>query len=66
LAEAIAANAPLAVLAALESARRGLDMDLDLGLRFESTLFGILGSTQDMHDGLNAFLEKKKVKFEGR
>jgi len=62
----IAANAPLAVAAALEAARRSLDTDLDQGLRFESTLFGILGSTKDMHDGLSAFVEKKKATFEGR
>jgi len=66
LANAIAANAPLAVAAALEAARRGLDGPIDAGLRLESTLFGILGSTKDMHDGLGAFLEKKKAKFEGR
>jgi enoyl-CoA hydratase len=66
LAEKIAANAPLAVAAALEAARRGLDLDLDQGLRLESTLFGILGSTKDMHDGLSAFVEKRKPTFEGR
>jgi enoyl-CoA hydratase len=66
LANVIAANAPLAVAAALEAARRGLDGPIDQGLRFESTLFGILGSTHDMHDGLKAFLEKRKAKFEGR
>jgi enoyl-CoA hydratase len=66
MAAQIAGNAPLAVASALEAARRSLDSDLDQGLRFESTLFGILGSTQDMHDGLSAFVEKKKAKFEGR
>jgi len=66
MAALIAANAPLAVAAALEAARRSLDWDIDQGLRFESTLFGILGSTRDMHDGLSAFVEKKKATFEGR
>jgi len=66
LAEKVAANAPLAVAAALEAARRGMDLDLDQGLRLESTLFGILGSTKDMHDGLSAFVEKRKPTFEGR
>ncbi len=66
LAKQAAANAPLAVAAALEAARRGLDSDVDQGLRLESTLFGILGSTEDMHAGLKAFLEKKKASFEGR
>jgi len=62
----IAAKAPLAVAAALEAARTGLETDLDTGLRLESSLFGMLGSTQDMHDGLSAFVEKKKIQFEGR
>jgi len=66
MAALVAANAPLAVAAALEAARRSLDTDIDQGLRFESTLFGILGSTRDMHDGLSAFVEKKKATFEGR
>jgi len=66
LAAQAAANAPLAVAAALEAARRGLDSDLEQALRLESTLFGILGSTADMHAGLAAFLEKKKATFEGR
>jgi enoyl-CoA hydratase len=66
LAGKIAANAPLAVAAALEAARLSLDTDLDRGLRMESTLFGILGSTEDMHAGLKAFVEKKKASFEGR
>lgn len=66
LAGKIAQNAPLAVAAALEAARVGLETDLDTGLRLESSLFGMLGSTQDMHDGLSAFVEKKKIAFQGR
>jgi enoyl-CoA hydratase len=66
MAKAIAANAPLAVAAALEAARTGLESGLDAGLRLESSLFGILGSTRDMHEGLQAFVEKRKVPFEGR
>ncbi|MEO6463606.1 MAG: enoyl-CoA hydratase-related protein, partial [Candidatus Eisenbacteria bacterium] len=61
----IALNAPLAVAAALEAARIGLETDLDTGLRLESSLFGMLGSTRDMHDGLAAFSEKKKIEFKG-
>ena len=61
----IAGKAPLAVAAALEAARIGLETDLDTGLRLESSLFGMLGSTKDMHDGLKAFVEKKKIEFQG-
>jgi enoyl-CoA hydratase len=66
MANEIAARAPLAVAAALEAARLGLETDLDTGLRMESSLFGMLGSTEDMHKGLAAFSEKKKIAFEGR
>ena len=62
----IASKAPLAVAAALEATRIGVETDLDTGLRLESSLFGMLGSTRDMHDGLSAFVEKKKIQFEGR
>jgi enoyl-CoA hydratase len=66
IARAIAHNAPLAVAAALEASRVGLESGIDAGLRLESSLFGILGSTHDMHEGLKAFVEKRKVAFEGR
>ena len=66
LAEKISKNAPLAVAAALEAAIKGSDMPLEGGLRLESTLFGVIGSTKDMHDGLNAFLEKREPEFKGR
>jgi enoyl-CoA hydratase len=66
LARDIASKAPLAVAAALEAARVGLESGLDAGLRLESSLFGILGSTRDMHEGLQAFVDKKKIAFEGR
>jgi enoyl-CoA hydratase len=66
LAGAIAKNGPLAVAAALEAVRRGVEMPLSDGLRLESGLFGILAASQDMHEGLNAFLEKRPARFERR
>ena len=63
LAQAILKNGPLAVAAALEAAQRGLDLPSDAGLRLESSLFGILASSQDMHEGLKAFLEKRPASF---
>jgi enoyl-CoA hydratase len=69
-AEALAAsmlkNGPLAVAAVLEAVERGLQLPLDDGLRLESGLFGILAASHDMHEGLNAFLEKRPAKFERR
>ena len=66
LAGAILRNGPLAVAAALEAVRRGLETPLPDALRLESALFGILASSQDMHEGLRAFLEKRPAKFERR
>jgi len=66
LAESILANGPLAVAAALECVVRGLSLPLDQGLRFESGRFGILASSEDMHEGLQAFLDKRKPDFHRR
>ena len=66
LGEKIARNAPLAVAAALEAAIHGGDVPLDAGLRLESALFGLIGSTEDMHEGLKAFLDKRKPVYKGK
>ena len=63
LAQTILKNGPLAVEAALECVVRGMQLPLDQGLRFESGRFGILASSDDMHEGLNAFLEKRPAVF---
>jgi enoyl-CoA hydratase len=63
LAESIVKNGPLAVAAVLEAVNRGLQLPMDDGLRLESGLFGILAASEDMHEGLNAFLEKRPARF---
>ena len=64
LAQSILKNGPLAVAAALEAVRRGLELPLEAGLRLESGLFGILAASEDMHEGLKAFLEKRPARFQ--
>lgn len=59
-------NGPVAVRMALESIYRGLDTGTAEALAFESTLFGLLASTEDMKEGMGAFLEKRKPDFKGR
>jgi enoyl-CoA hydratase len=59
-------NGPLAIAAALEAVRRGLSMPLDDGLRLESGLFGLLAASEDMHEGMRAFLEKRPAAFRAR
>jgi enoyl-CoA hydratase len=50
----------------LEAIRRGLDMPLAEGQALEATLFGLCAATEDMKEGMNAFLEKRPAKFTGR
>ncbi len=64
LAQSILKNGPLAVAAALEAVQRGMQLPLDQGLRFESCQFGVLAASEDMHEGLRAFLEKRPPRFQ--
>ncbi|HEY6929319.1 MAG TPA: enoyl-CoA hydratase-related protein [Thermoanaerobaculia bacterium] len=66
LARRIAANGPTAVRYALEAIRSGVEMGLAQGLLYEATLFGLCAATEDMKEGMNAFLEKRPAKFTGR
>jgi enoyl-CoA hydratase len=66
LARAIAKNGPIACRYALEAIRRGIEMPLPEALSYEATLFGLCASTEDMKEGMNAFLEKRPARFTGR
>lgn len=59
-------NGPLAVRACLELVDASGDLTMDEALRLEATYFGLLSATSDMHEGTQAFLEKRKASFEGR
>lgn len=56
---------PVAVSLSLEAVVRGLEMPLEEGIALESNLFGLAFSTQDMQEGTQAFLEKRKPEFSG-
>ena len=66
LAKRVLSRGPLAVINAKKAINEGLDMPLEEGLKRESQLFGALFRTQDMREGVSAFLEKRKPKFTGR
>ena len=66
LARKIGANGPIACRYAMEAIRRGLDMALAEGQLLEATLFGLCAATEDMREGMNAFLEKRPARFHGR
>jgi enoyl-CoA hydratase len=65
LARRVTKNGPLAVRMALESIYRGVDLGSAEALDLESALFGLLASTEDMKEGMGAFLEKRKPGFRG-
>lgn len=66
LAERIAEQGPIAVRYAKEAIGRGLDMPLEQALRYETDLTIILQTTADRAEGVAAFLEKRRPRFEGR
>ena len=66
LARSIARNGPVAVRLAMESIYAALDSNTRQALDHEASLFGVLASTDDMKEGMNAFLEKRKADFTGR
>lgn len=62
----ITKNGPLAVRMALESMYRAMDTATAEALDYESTMFGLLASTEDMKEGMSAFLDKRKPEFKAR
>jgi len=66
LAHRVMARGPVAVINAKRAINEGLDLPIEDGLKRESQLFGALFKTRDMHEGVAAFLEKRKPKFTGR
>src|SRR5438128_5997230 len=62
----ILANGPLAVALCIEAIDRGLEMSLDEGLILEANHFGLLAATEDMREGMRAFLEKRTPAFKGK
>ena len=62
----ISENAPLAVRQAKKSVHYGLQMDLLTGYRFEIEAYNQLVGTDDRKEGVRAFNEKRKAKFQGK
>jgi len=65
-ARAIAENGPLAVRQAKKSIHYGLQMDLATGYRFEIEAYNQLVGTDDRREGVRAFNEKRKPRFQGK
>jgi len=65
-AKTLLGKGPLALRAAMDCIDRGLDLGFDDACKLEATSFGVLCGSQDMKEGLSAFLEKRKPDFKGK
>ncbi len=67
LAQAICANAPIAVAESKRCIRMGMQTDIATGAAFEAEAFGVTCGTEDKNEGMGAFLEKRMEKnFQNR
>lgn len=66
IATRIVENAPLAVRQARQAIHKGLQMSLTEGMAFEIEAYNRLVSTEDRHEGVLAFNERRKPQFTGK
>ena len=66
IARQIAELSPLAIEQVKECVLRGMDASLDTGLALETKANQMLFASQDLKEGMAAFIEKRKAKFIGR
>ncbi len=66
MAQQIAELPPLAIEQVKECVLCGMDASLDTGLALETKAIQMLFASQDQKEGMAAFIEKRKAKFQGR
>lgn len=62
----IMSKAPVAVSLAKKCINEGTDLPIASGLAFEQTQFSLTFATDDRHEGVAAFLEKRAANFKGK
>jgi len=62
----LAAKAPVAARACMEAVNHGTEVSFEEGCRIETNLFAMTCGTEDMKEGMKAFLEKRKAEFKGK
>jgi len=65
VAEKLAKQAPVAIRLAKVLLNRSGDVPIDAALEMEAMAFGLVASTEDLFEGLQAFIEKREPKFKG-
>lgn len=63
MAKKIASKGQLAVRYSKDCINRGVETDIETGIHYEATLFGMCFSTDDQKEGMKAFLEKRPPAF---
>jgi enoyl-CoA hydratase/3-hydroxyacyl-CoA dehydrogenase len=58
--------APISMALIKRLVNKGGEVPMDIGLEWECTAAGICFSTEDLREGISAFLRKEKPKFKGR
>ena len=66
LAAQLASAAPLALRGVLDAVVLGGECAIEEGLQFETAQFALLFASEDMREGTNAFLQKRKPQFHNR
>ena len=65
LGKELAAKPPISVRLAKEAVTRAFEGRVDDGIELERKLFYLLFATQDAHEGMHAFVEKRQPQYEG-
>jgi len=65
-AELASTQAPVAVMLAKRLLNKGAEVPSDVGLEMEAAVQGILFGTEDIKEGVAAFLAKRKAEFKGK
>jgi len=66
LAKRLTTLSGVALTKALDAFYAGMNLGLDEGLAYEAARFGEMAATEDMREGLRAFLEKRTPEFRDR
>jgi len=62
----LAQKAPVAIRVAKALINKGAEISLDAAIALEREGFGVVASTEDLQEGVSAFIEKRKPVFKGR
>jgi enoyl-CoA hydratase len=66
LGKEVARRAPISIRLAKEAITRAFEGRVDDGIEFERKAFYLLFATQDAHEGMRAFVDKRQPAYEGR